>query len=352
MAAQTIIILPALDGGEAIVATLALEGYKTQRVASADLPSVNVRDPILILPGQLVRFFDTELPKAARKQQRQMARFAREDDIAANADDVHFALSADQPPKLAVIDKSVMESLIETLGSLKPKAVYADYDLLTGDRALQVLDRAVEPGIAALDLNWTEETLEAPSDADLAAQFAQGLSDGRGLNLLQGDYRSTSNLNIPRGASIRFAALAASALLALFVWNGVTDRAATAQAKDLRAQTAADYLALTGERAPENPGRAAAKSVQAGPVTAAGFLDLSNVLFSGLSGMDDVRVDQLRFNSEAGTLQLRIIYPDFDAASRVETAMRRAGGTLKTGGVREQDGAFVGEATLSIGASS
>jgi len=244
MAAQTIIILPALDGGEAIVATLALEGYKTQRVASADLPSVNVRDPILILPGQLVRFFDTELPKAARKQQRQMARFAREDDIAANADDVHFALSADQPPKLAVIDKSVMESLIETLGSLKPKAVYADYDLLTGDRALQVLDRAVEPGIAALDLNWTEETLEAPSDADLAAQFAQGLSDGRGLNLLQGDYRSTSNLNIPRGASIRFAALAASALLALFVWNGVTDRAATAQAKDLRAQTAADYLAL------------------------------------------------------------------------------------------------------------
>jgi len=68
--------------------------------------------------------------------------------------------------------------------------------------------------------------------------------------------------------------------------------------------------------------------------------------------MDDVRVDQLRFNSEAGTLQLRIIYPDFDAASRVETAMRRAGGTLKTGGVREQDGAFVGEATLSIGASS
>jgi len=352
MAAQNILILPALDGGDAIVATVALEGYETRRVPSAQIPSLDVRDPILILPGQLVRLFDTELPKAARKQQRQMARFAREDDIAANADTIHYALSADQPPKLAVIDKTVMDSLIETLGALKPKAAYADYDLLTGDTALLVLDRAVEPGQAAVDLDWTEETLGELSDAELAMQFSEGLAEGRGLNLLQGDYRSQSNLNIPRVPSIRFGALAAGALLALLVWNGVTDRAATAQAEELRAQTAADYLAATGNNAPPNPGRAAAKTVQSGPIKAAGFLDLSNILFTGLSAMEDVRVDQLRFSSKDGTLRLRIIYPDFDAAGRVETAISQAGGTLKTGGVREQDGAFVGEATLSIGAGS
>jgi len=352
MAAQTILILPALEGGDAIVATASQKGYDTRRVPSAQVPALDVRDPILVLPGQLVRLFETELPKAARKQQRQMARFAREDDIAANAEDVHFALSTDQPPKLAVIDTSVMDSLIATLGALKPKAAYADYDLLTGERALRVIDRAVEPGIAALDLDWTDETLDEPSDADLSAQFAEGLAEGRGLNLLQGEYRTQSKLNIPKGPFIRFGALAASALLALFVWNGVSDRAATAQAEDLRAQTAADYLAATGEKAPPNPGRAAVKSIQAGPVKAADFLDLSNILFSGLSTMEDVRVDQLRFNSKDGTLRLRLIYPDFDAASRVETAMSQAGGTLKTGGVREQDGAFVGEATLSLGASS
>jgi len=352
MAAHTILILPALDSGEAILATPLGNGFDARRVPSAQVPALDVRDPILILPGQLVRFFETELPKAARKQQLQMARFAREDDIAANADDIHFALSSEQPPQLAVIDKSVMDSLVETLGGLKPKAAYADYDLLTGDNALRVIDRAVEPGQAALDLDWTEETLDEPSDAALAAQFAQGLAEGRGLNLLQGDYRSQSNLNIPRIPSIRFGALAACALLALFVWNGVTDRAAAAQAEDLRAQTAADYLAATGNAAPPNPGHAAAKSVQSGPAKAAGFLDLSNVLFTGLSAMEDVRVDQLRFDSEAATLQLRLIYPDFDAAGRVETAIDQAGGTLTTGGVREQDGAFVGEATLSLGASS
>jgi len=210
----------------------------------------------------------------------------------------------------------------------------------------------VEPGIAALDLDWTEEALDEPSDAALAAQFAQGLSDGGGLNLLQGDYRAQSNLNIPKGPSIRFGALAASTLLALFIWNTVTDRAATAQADVLRAQTAADYLAVTGERAPANPGRAAVKSVQAGPAKATGFLDLSNVLFSGLSAMEDVRVDQLRYSADDGTLRLRLIYPDFDAAGRVENAIEQAGGILTTGGVREQDGAFVGEATLSIGSSS
>lgn len=352
MAAQTFIILPALDGGEAIVATLSLKGYDTRRVPSAQVAGLDVRDPILILPGQLVRFFETELPKAARKQQRQMARFAREDDIAASAETIHFALSSEQPPKLAVIDKSVMESLIETLGQLKPKAAYADYDLLSGDSAIRVLDRAVEPGLSALDLDWTEETLSEPSDADLAAQFVEALADGRGLNLLQGDYRMQSNLNVPRAPMIRFGALAASALLALFVWNGVTDKAASAQAEDLRAQTAADYLELTGERAPSNPGRAAAKSVQAGPAKSVGFLDLSNVLFAGLSNMEDVRVDQLRFNAEEGSLRLRLIYPNFDAAGRVETAIKQAGGTLTTGGVREQDGVFVGEAALRLGAGS
>jgi len=352
MAAQTLLILPAMEEGEAILATLSLDGYDTRRVPSAQIPNLDIRDPVLILPGQLVRLFETELPKAARKQQRQMARFAREDDIAASADDIHFALSSDQPPQLAVIDKTVMDSLVETLGGLKPKAAYADYDLLTGDRALRVIDRAVEPGQAALDLDWTEETLEAPSDAELAAQFAAGLNDGRGLNLLQGDYRSQSKLNVPRVPSIRFAALAASALFAFFVWNGVADRAATAQAEDLRAQTAADYLAATGNNAPPNPGRAAVKTVRAGPAKTADFLDLSSVLFSGLSAMDDVRVDQLRFNAKDGTLRLRLIYPDFDAAGRVETAISGAGGILKTGGVREQDGAFVGEATLSIGVSS
>ena len=352
MAAPTFLILPAIEGGEAILATSSGDGYDVRRVLSTQLGMLDVREPVLIFPGQLVRIFETELPKAGRNQQLQMARFAREDDIAASTEDVHFALSSAQPPQLAVIDKSVMEAVIETFAALKPQAAYADYDLLRGERALRVIDRAVEPGRAALDLDWTDENLEELSDADLASKFAEGLASGLGLNLLQGDYRPQSRFALPRTPTIRFAAIAASALLAFFVWSGVSDGAKAAQSENLRAQTAADYLAITGSRAPSNPGRAAVKTLQSGPAKTTGFLDLSSVLFVGLSTMEDIRVDQLRYSSESGTLRLRLIYPDFDGAGRAENAIKQAGGTLTTGGVREQDGAFVGEATLSLGAGS
>ena len=352
MAAQTFLILPGLEDSDAILAEASGDGFETRRVPSEQIPDLNISEPILILPGQLVRIFETSLPKAGRKQQLQMARFAREDDVAASSETTHFALSTQQPPHLAIVDKAVMDVMTETLGGLKPKAAYADYDVLIGDQAVRVIDRAVEPGRATIDLEWTEEALAEPTDEDLAKSFSQGLKDGRGLNLLQDAYRTQSNLNVPRVPTLRFGSLAACALLSFFVWNSVKDRAATSQAETLRAQTAQEYLSVTGIRAGSNPGRQAVQSVQAGPVKTAGFLDLSNVLFSGLSAMDDIRVDQLRFNAEEGTLRLRLIYPDFDAAGRVETAISRAGGTLTTGGVREQDGAFVGEATLSFGSGS
>ncbi len=360
MAASTLLILPSLDGGEAIVATASGQetgqgaglGYETRRVPSTQLPDLEVTDLTIILPGQWVRIYETDLPKAGRAQQLKMARFAREDDIANNAEDLHFALSDSQPPHLAIVDQDVMDRLLETLGGLRPKAVYADYDLLSGDKALHVIDRAVEPSRAALDLDWTDETLGRVSDGKLAALFAEGLFAGRGLNLLQGDYRARSNINVPRVPLIRFGALAATAALALFVWGGVQARAAGAQAKDLRAQTAAEYLAATGNRAPSNPGRKAAQSLKAGPTTPTGFLDLSSILFSGLSGFEDMRVDQLRYNAADKVLRLRLIYPSFGAAAQVEAAISKAGGVLTTGGVREQEGAFVGEATLSIGEAS
>ena len=352
MAAVTFLILPALENGEAILATPAGSSYETRRVLAADLPSVNVNEPVLILPGQWVRIFDTDLPKAGRTQQLQMARFAREDDIANSADDLHFSLSDRQPPRLAVIDNAVMDLLVEGTAGLKPKAAYADYDLLSGESAVLVIDRTVEPGLAAIDLDWTEENLTQPTDSELAALFSSGLAAGDSLNLLQGAYRPKSSFNLPRFPALRLAGLAVAALLALFIWNGVQDRAALAQAEDLRAQTAAEYLAVTGERPPSNPGRAAVQKLQTGPAPTAGFLDLSTVLFSGLASMDDTRVDQLRFNAEDGILQLRLIYPDFDAAARIESSIAQAGGRLTTGGVREQNGSFVGEATLSLGGGS
>lgn len=352
MALPTLLILPGLADGEAIFARPSGDSYSTRRVKPSQFGSLNISDLYVILPGQTARIFETELPKAGRAQQLKMARFAREDDIASSADDLHFALSDAQPPRLAIVDKLVMERLNEAIAGLRPRAAYVDYDLLEGEQAILVLDRAVEPGQAGLDLDWVESELVQPSDNELAALFEQGLAAGRGVNLLQGEFRPRSAINMPRPALIRFGALAAVLLVVGFIWNGVSDSAKLSQAEALRAQTASDYLALTGVRAPSSPGRAAAQSVKMGPSKADGFMDLSAVLFAGMSGLEDILVDQIRYNAEEGTLGIRFIYPSFDAAGRAETAIAQAGGRLTTGGVRERDGTFVGEATLSLEPSS
>jgi len=348
MALPTLLILPATESGDAIFASASSDGYNTRRVAQTMFGTLEASDLHVILPGQTARIFETDLPKAGRAQQLKMAKFAREDDIASSADDLHFALSDDQPPRLAVIDQDVMGQLGVSLINLRPKAAYMDYDLLEGEQAILVIDRAVEPGQAALDLDWVEAELVQPPDADLAQQLADGITAGRGINLLQGDYRPRSAINLPRPALMRFGALAACAALVAFIWGGVSDRSKLAQAENLQAKTAAEYTDVTGQSAPAAPGRAAARAVKAGPQKADGFLDLSNVLFAGMKGLDDIRVDQMRYNASDGTLALRFIYPSFDAAARAEAAIASVGGRLQTGGVRERDDTFVGEATLSL----
>jgi general secretion pathway protein L len=81
------------------------------------------------------------------------------------------------------------------------------------------------------------------------------------------------------------------------------------------------------------------------------FLRLSQILFSGVEQIEGLSVDQLRYQDTNNELQLRLIYPSFESAGQLETAIRAAGGQLITGGVREQSGQFVGEATLRGGAS-
>lgn len=352
MARPSLLILPSTETSHAILAKATGESYDIQRLPPRQLSTINVSDLHIVLPGQTARIFETELPKASRAQHLKMARFAREDDIASPADDLHFALSDEQPPRLAIIDADIMNQLVAQLANLRPKSVYIDYDLLEGDQALFVIDRAVEPGQSALDLDWIESELLKPTDLELVTQFAEGISEDRGINLLQGGFRPRSAIDLPRPALKRFAAMAAIALIGMFFWSNISDRAKLAQAEDLKLKTAEDYRAVTGQNAPSKPGRTAAKAAQSGPKTTHGFLDLSAVLFAGMKELEDIQVDQIRYNANNNTLALRFLYPSFDASARAESAMRQAGGILQTGGVRERDGTFVGEATLSMGSAS
>ena len=79
------------------------------------------------------------------------------------------------------------------------------------------------------------------------------------------------------------------------------------------------------------------------------FLDLSQALMTILADAPTVQIERLSFEASEQALRLRLIYPDFETASRVEALFEQDGRTLfVSGGVREQTGQFIGDANLSF----
>jgi len=85
-----------------------------------------------------------------------------------------------------------------------------------------------------------------------------------------------------------------------------------------------------------------------GAVAPTQFLALNSIAFQALSTFDDVTIDRLSYQNNRDEIQLRLIYPSFERADAVKQAMEQAGGDFTPGGVREQNGRFVGEAVLKM----
>jgi len=113
-------------------------------------------------------------------------------------------------------------------------------------------------------------------------------------------------------------------------------------------QTAELYVSQTGKAAPSDPARAIRVASRNGAVAPTQFLALNSIAFQALSTFDDVTIDRLSYQNNRDEIQLRLIYPSFERADAVKQAMEQAGGDFTPGGVREQNGRFVGEAVLKM----
>lgn len=354
---RQILILPTTPDAPALLGQGESDLWEVSHIALDTLETHDWDDHVLvILPGQNIRSFETDLPKASRAQQIKAARFAHEDQIATSIDDLHVALSSGSPTITSFIDKDWLTATLEGLAKrgLTPKHVLADYDALQLlDAPVTVIDRVVTPGRAghAQDMGWTAPPA-AISDQALFAAISQSFSAGTTTNLLQDQFKPKSNVIGSVAGLTRFAGLAAACLIAFFAWQGVQARAMQKQASDLGMQSAALYTQTTGQAAPRNYTALAAQALQNPEAEGQVFLRLSNILFSAMSTMDDIQVDRMSYNPQRQELQLRLFYPDFDAAARLEQSMRQAGGDFIPGGVREQGDEFVGEAVLKIGGAS
>ena len=346
MTQRLIIIMPSFNDGPGLWGVVDGERVITH---GRGAPPVNdgSKEIVAILSGQSIRIYPHALPATSKRDRLRAAGFSIEDKIAVPLSQVHIALSDD---RIAVMDKDELSANITQLkeAGLSPTKAIADFEALMDiEGPISLLGRAVTTGLLghAMDAGWTDEGRAYPDETLLSAIGAK-LDRNDVLNILQSDFSPRSGLTVNWKSLIPVASLAACLGIAALFLHGAEARALKLQAADMQLQTSQIFTQATGQAAPRDPARAAMQAMQTGGEDTLSFLRLSEVLFNGVEQVAGLSVDQLRYQDQENELQLRLIYPSFESAGQLETAIRAAGGELITGGVREQSGQFVGEATL------
>jgi len=352
MTQRLIIIMPSHEGGPGLWGVV--DGNRVIKHGREAPPSnENSKETVAILSGQSLRIYPHELPATSKRDRLRAAGFSIEDKIAVPLEHVHIALSDD---RIAVMDKDELAANLAQLkeAGLTPSKAIADFEALAGiEGNVALLDRVVTTGPLghAMDKNWANEASIEYSDEILLAEIGAKLEQNDTLNILQNGFSPKSGFQFGWRKLAPLGGLAACLGLAALVLHGAEARALKQQTADLKVQTAQIYTDATGQAAPSNPALAATRAMKSSGSDNLAFLRLSQILFSGVEQVDGLSVEQLRYQDSNNELQLRLIYPSFESAGELEQAIRSAGGQLITGGVREQSGRFIGEATLRGGAS-
>ena len=320
----------------------------------------------MVIAGQYVRMLPHELPKLSPKESLKAASFVIEDDIAGPLSEQHIVLGAKNDARIAIVKKSDMERITEIMAEfgLTDIPIYADFDILSrAQQALGLADRIIHaaPLGYTLDTPWHGLKWHDLADHDLNTpikriETVQTLLDyvdvSQAINLRQKGFAPRkalvfSAVNIPMHSLKPLAAISALCVVSWFTAQIATSRSLSAKAIYIQEQTAQIYSQLTGRAAPPNPAAAALRQMQAGPERKAGFLGLSNILFGASRDMQGVTVEMVQYDNARDELVLRLAYPDFSSTADVERAVNDAGGIFIAGGVREQSGRYIGDATLS-----
>ena len=339
---DTVLFLPSEPGGEVLLLRRTGDvGGEALRGAASELPAGT--SPCVVLPGQSVRAFAVDLPARLKPADRlAAARFAQEDQISTDPSELHVVLGPGTPALMRVVDPQVMA---DAVAAHDPATVVADFDILAGlgDDPVALPDRVVVPGPEgyAVDPDWSDSMpTPLPMDALRDAVFAR--LDARDYpELRAGRFRRRAQVSLGR-----WAAVAATALLCAGLGLGLAladARAVQAQADTIREEARALYQQRTGQPAP-----ARLSQLPSGAADDARFLRLSQSLFAATADHPEVEVERLSWEAREGVLRLRLAYPDFDAATALETSFAGGDTQFTTGGVREQNGRFVGDAVIAL----
>ena len=349
MSHRLIILLPAYEGGAGLWGQF--EGDQLKAHGRSAPPEDVSGEVIAILPGQMVRCYPHELPQGSKRDRLSAAGFAIEEKIAVPLDQTHIVLDDE---RIGVVSSAGLQAALDQLSAagLSPSRAYSDFDVLSGadGEALSLLGRIITAGPLGhtVDAAWDEQSkARVMSDEQALSAIAASIESGAPLNFLQNEFSAKQNFSLNWRGFIPVGDIAGSLLVASLLFQAVQTRALKIQSADLKTQMSEIYSQASGKAAPSNPALAATRALKAGGGDRLVFLKLSDILFRGVEKVEGVSVDQLRYQDNNKVLQLRLIYPSFESAAQFEAAIKSAGGRLVTGGVRDQSGQFVGDATLS-----
>lgn len=346
---QTLLILADSPDGEAILATRHAARMDVTRGPFSRLKEQLSGSYDIVLPGQSVRAFLTDIPETVRGSDRlNVARFAHEDRVASDLNALHVVVGSGDPAPTLIVEKTLMDEL---LSQFDPTHIYADFDLLSSKsgQTIRLLDRVVTPGPQgdAVDPDWADMPGGVLDDESLVQALFDGMDQA--LDLRSGPYRRRAQVDLGAWRGVAAGLLVCIGLvLALTV---AEIRAVNSQAETLSQSARQIYADATGQPAPANLARALRTSAPSDADPTA-FLQLSSQLFRALSEHSDIAVERLSFDQQENSLRLRLIYPGFEAAGALEQTVTDAGAIFQTGGVREQNGRFIGDAAFRLGESS
>lgn len=339
------------------------------RLKALDFKALNV-----VVSGQSVRVYDHELPSLRASERLKAANIYMEDRLAGASRDHHIVLGddkvADQNTRLAVISKAKIQAIVETLKrfDLSAQTLIADFQAFKGEGSLATSedvqigpillpDRLIQtaPEGYTIDRDWVNSTHLSTAinqevwhvpERDIYKVLAK-VRPEFAINLAQGAYARAQSFwpdfSIFKRASLFLVLLGLSWL----TWQVTQGRARYLQAEAVRAETFDLYFNTTGKRV-ENPARDITRALKTRPKNQGDFLSLSALLFEVAARLDGVELDRLNYESTNNTLSLRLYYPSFETVSQLEKAVADKGGLFQSGGVREQAGRMVGEATLRL----
>ena len=329
-------------------------------------PSDNVT---VIVPGTEVSLFHVRLVGTRRADWLRAARFAVEDDISVPVETLHVAIgprsSAGEQAEICLVSKPVMDGWMQCLAEagLRDARLVPDVTLLPAG-ALP-LDMGTHIAVAgaeqrfAIDKSLPVELISAlmdraggdpaPGGDPLLALAGYIASGETGVDLRQAEYARKTEMPVDLKRFRLMGALAAACALVWGIYTFASTQAMKRLEADLTRQTRASFSALyPGEPIPSNI-LAAIRDRSGGPVRqAAGFRQMSGVLYTALENEQGTRLSSLRYDAESGQLQAKLVYSAFGDDERLKSIIETNGLAARLGDARVEDGRVVGDMILEL----